>query len=98
MQGSEFFTYIIDGKAVTRPFDEDLAKKYAYSKSKLMGADKKLFVIAWDVLPHNDQKRMEQSMLATGCFIVQQCKLFTNVYSELIEDYGVRLVNHEQII
>lgn len=73
LEGKEFYTYIIDGKPQTLGFDEELAKKHAYSKSTLMGADKKLFCIAWDLLKYNDQNklRMDQSLLATGFFIVQ---------------------------
>jgi hypothetical protein len=72
LDGKEFFTYIIEGKPQTLGFDEELAKKHAYSKSTLMGNDKKLFCIAWDLLKYNDQNklRMDQSLLATGFFIV----------------------------
>ena len=95
LEGKEFYTYIIDGKPQTAGYDEDLAKKYAYAKSTLMGQDKKLFCIAWDLLKYNDQNksRMDQSLLATGFFIVQQCQLFKDMHSANIEDFGVRLLD-----
>ena len=54
LEGKEFYTYMIDGKPRTQGYDEELAKTYPYSKSTLMGQDKKLFCIAWDLLKYND--------------------------------------------
>ena len=72
LSGKEFYTYMIDGKPLTQGFDDSLAKNYPYAKSTLMGQDKKLFCIAWDLLKYNDQnrQRMDLSLQATGCFIV----------------------------
>jgi hypothetical protein len=72
MAAKEYCTYMVEGKAVTQGYDEAMAKKHAYAKTKIMGNDKKLFCIQWDMLLFNDsdKSRMEESLLATGCFIV----------------------------
>jgi hypothetical protein len=57
LTGKEFYTFMIDNKPQTIAFDDDLAKKYPYSKCTLIGSDCKLFCIAWDLLKYNDQNK-----------------------------------------
>ena len=56
-------------------------------------------MIQWDVLKYNDQdkSRMDQCLLASGFFIVEKCKLFKEMHSEVLEDYGVKLKISERI-
>ena len=50
-----------------------------------------LHCIASDMLKYNmeDVERQNMALYASGHFIVKECGMFTQVYSDKLEDYGV---------
>ena len=51
-----------------------------------------LHCIECDMLKYNmeDVERQKKSIYASGHFIVKECGMFSDVYSNRLEDYGIK--------
>ena len=90
---ADFFTFLIENEPRTMPFKEDLAQIYPYAKSTIMAKTGQLHCIASDMLKYNmeDVERQKMSLYASGHFIVKECGMFTDVYSDKLEEFGVNI-------
>ena len=46
-----------------------------------------------DILPYNydDLKRIKESEVATGFFVVDTCEAYQDIFSEELKDYGIKI-------
>ena len=46
-----------------------------------------------EILPynHDDPKRLKESEVATGFFIVDTCSMYQDIFSEDIKEYGIKV-------
>jgi hypothetical protein len=87
------YTFLVGDKPKVLKPTEDLKCDYAYSLHYLVSKTQQLLPVAPDILPYNqdDPKRLEDSLIAGGFFLVDQCGLFLETFNQSIFAYGIRI-------
>ena len=87
------YTFMVNGNPQVCKPTERLKEDNAYSLHYMVEKHQVLLSIAADNLPYNqdDDERLDNSMIAAGYFLVEQCKLFRDVFSTSIFAYGIHI-------
>jgi hypothetical protein len=85
------YTFMANGKLKNAEKTDDLIENYAYCLNYVEPNSLQVIPINSEVLPFNqdDPKRVKESEIATGFFIVDTCGMYQDVHSDSIEAFGV---------
>ena len=87
------YTFLVGDKPKVLTPTEDLKSDFAYSLHYLVEKSRQLLPIAPENLPYNqdDPKRLNDSLIAAGFFLVSHCGLFLETFNQSIFAYGIRI-------